>query len=381
MIKAGKLFFAIVIACACATAQQITGSIRGSIADPSGAVVQNATVTARDVETGFTRTTTSDNSGNFLLLELPVGHYQLEVSATGFSKYQQAGISLNVNETANVPVKLAVGSQGEKVQVEADAQLIQPTVTNLGQVVTERDIVDLPLDGRDFSQLGLMQPGVVPLTPGLLEASGGQAGLRANQPYAVNGQRPESNTFLIDGANNLNGVDGGFVLTPPIDAIEEFRIITHNSNAEFGDTLGSTTNIVTRSGTNNFHGALWEFLRNDMFDATQYPATSKQYLKRNQFGGSIGGPIRREKTFFFGFYEGYRNHQGDTKISTVPSNAERGGDFGQLCPAAGGSFDPITGFCNNPNGQLFNIFLPTNNAPFPYSYPNNKIPAPNPLDP
>jgi len=381
MTKAGKLFFAIVIGCSCATAQQITGSIRGSVSDPSGAVVQNASVTAKNIETGLARSTTSDNGGNFLLLELPVGRYQLEVSATGFSKYLQAGITLNVNETANVPVKLAVGSQGEKVQVEADAQLIQPTVTSLGQVVQERELVDLPLDGRNFSQLGLLQPGVAPISPALFQASGGSAGLRANQPYSVNGQRPESNNFLIDGATNFNGVDGGFVLTPPIDAIEEFRIITHSANAEFGNTLGSTTNIVTRSGSNNFHGALWEFLRNDMFDATQYPATSKQYLKRNQFGGSIGGPIRREKTFFFGFYEGYRNHQGDTKISTVPSNAERVGDFGQLCPAAGGSFDPITGFCNNPNGQLFNIFLPTNNAPFPYSYPNNKIPAPNPLDP
>lgn len=374
MTKAGKIFFAIVIACACATAQQTTGSIRGSISDPSGAVVQNANVTARNTETGFGRSATSDNGGNFLLLELPVGHYQLEVSATGFSKYLQAGITLNVNETANVPVKLTVGSQGEKVQVEADAQLIQPTVTSLGQVVTEKDILDLPLDGRDFSTLGLLQPGVVPLTPGLKEASGGDAGLRAREPYSVNGQRPESNNFLIDGANNFNGVDGGFVLTPPIDAIEEFRIITHNSNAEFGDTLGSTTNIITRSGTNNFHGALWEFLRNDMFDSTQYPATSKQYLKRNQFGGSIGGPIQHEKTFFFGFYEGYRNHQGQTQQTTVPSLAERGGDFGQLCTAGFITSGPLAGFCSDPNQQLFNVFL---NQPYPF----NQMPAPNPSDP
>ena len=370
MIKAGKLVFAVLLASVAVFAQQITGNIRGTVFDPTGAVVQHATVTVRETDTGLTRTAISDNAGSFVVLELPVGHYELTVEAKDFRKYVQSGITLNVNESANVPVRLTVGSSGEKVQVNADAQLIQPTVTSLGQVVTERDIVDLPLDGRDFSQLGLLQPGVVPLTPGLLDASGGSAGLRAKQPYAVNGQRPESNSFLIDGANNLNGVDGGFVLTPPIDAIEEFRIISHNSNAEFGNALGSTTNIVTRSGTNTFHGTLWEFLRNDVFDATQYPAPSKQYLKRNQFGGSLGGPIRRQKTFFFGFYEGYRNHQGETVQSTVPSLAERGGNFGQLCTGSGGTFDS-NGFCSNPNGQLFNVFL---NQPYPY----NQMPSSGP---
>lgn len=366
-----KLFLLVLFACATAFSQQITGNIRGTISDASGAVVQKAAVTVRDTDTGLARTALSDSGGNFVVLELPVGHYELEVQAKGFQKYVQSGITLNVNETANVPIRLVVGSAGEKVQVNADAQLIQPTVTSLGQVVTKRDIVELPLDGRDFSQLGLLQPGVVPLTPGLLEASGGQAGLRAKQPYSVNGQRPESNNFLIDGANNFNGVDGGFVLTPPIDAIEEFRIISHSSTAEFGGALGSTTNIITRSGTNSVHGTLWEFLRNDMFDATQYPATSKQYLKRNQFGASIGGPIRHDKTFFFGFYEGYRNHQGETARSTVPSLAERGGDFGQLCAQANGTFD-TNGFCSNPNGQLFNVFL---NQPYPFNQMPNSGPS------
>src|SRR5204862_8295901 len=202
------------------------------------------------------RKATSDHGGNYLLLELPIGHYQLEVAAIGFQKYLQEGISLDVNETAAVPVHLAIGSEKEQIQVQADAELIQPTVTSLGQVVHEREILDLPLNGRDFSQLGTLQPGVVPLTPGLLEAGGS---LREQQGYAVNGQRPESNNFMIDGANNFNGVDGGFVLEPPIDAIQEFRILTHNSSAEFGHNLGSTTNILTRSGSNSYHGALWEF--------------------------------------------------------------------------------------------------------------------------
>ena len=176
-------------------------------------------------------------------------------------------MTLNVNETVVVPVRLAVGTETQQVEIIGDAQLIQDTVTSLGKVVLEKEILDLPLDGRNFSQLGTLQPGVVPLTPGLREAG---LSLRDGQGYAVNGQRPESNNFLIDGANNFNGVDGGFVLKPPVDAITEFRILTHNSNAEFGNSLGSTTNIITKSGANRLHGALWEFLRNDVFDSKNY---------------------------------------------------------------------------------------------------------------
>ena len=354
-----SIFGVIVFAGVSLWAQQITGNIRGTVSDPSGALVQGATVTAQQTETGLTRSVTTDHSGNYTVLELPVGHYRLEVSAQGFQKYVQEGISLNVNETAVVVAHLVVGSEQERVQVESDAELIQPTVTSLGQVVSERELVDLPLDGRNFSQLGLLQPGVVPITPGLAEAGGS---LRDGQAYAVNGQRPESNNFLIDGANNFNGVDGGFVLRPPIDAIEEFRILTHNANAEFGNSLGSTTNIITKSGTNNFHGALWEFLRNDAFDATNYFATTTEPLKQNQFGGSFGGPIRKDKTFFFGFYEGFRNRQGKTQGSTVPSLNERQGNFAEICPEGFSG-----GFCNNPAHQLFNVFL---NQP----YPNNQLP-------
>ena len=203
-----------------AGAQQITGSIRGSVEDPSGAVVQSANVTARQTETGFERTATTDHTGAYVIFELPVGHYELQVEAKGFQTYVQQGITLNVNETATIPVHLAVGAATQQVQVNADAQLIQETVTSLGKTVSGREVLDLPLNGRNFTQLGLLQPGVVPLTPGLAEAGGS---LREGQAYAVNGQRPESNNFLIDGANNFNGVDGGFVLKPPVDAITEFR--------------------------------------------------------------------------------------------------------------------------------------------------------------
>jgi outer membrane receptor protein involved in Fe transport len=373
MTSSGRLaciLVAISAGLSAAVAQQITGNIRGTVSDPSGAVVQSATVTAKQSETGLTRTAITDRSGNYLLVELPVGHYQLEVAAKGFQKYLQEGISLNVNETATVSVRLMLGQETQQVQVRADAELIQTTVSSLGKAVLQHELLELPLDGRNFSQLGLLQPGVVPLTAGLKQAGGS---LRDGQAYSVDGQRPESNNFLIDGANNVNAVDAGFVLRPPIDAISEFRILTHNANAEFGQSTGSTTNIVTRSGTNSWHGALWEFLRNDAMDASDFSAHAVQPLKQNQFGGTFGGPIIKDKTFFFGYYEGFRNRQGETVNATVPSLAERQGNFSQLpgglfvfdfstrqmVPVLGNQVTPI-----NPIAQNVLAFFPLpNNGP------------------
>jgi outer membrane receptor protein involved in Fe transport len=359
-------------------AQQITGSIRGTVTDPSGAVVQAATITAKKVETGLTRSVSTDHQGNYVLVELPIGHYQLDVQAQGFEEYLQSGISLDVNQTATVAIHLKIGSAAQRIEVNANAELVQSTVSSLGETVREREILDLPLDGRNFAQLGLLQPGVVPLTPGLVEA-GGPA--RQGQPYAVDGQRPESNNFLIDGADNVNAVDAGFVLKPPIDSIAEFRILTHNANAEFGRNTGSTTNIVTRSGTNQFHGALWEFLRNDAMDASDYFSQSVQPLKQNQFGGTFGGPVVRDKTFFFGYYEGFRNRQGETVPATVPSLAERQGNFAQLCTSIPGDAF-VGGICTNTgtgapdfNGQLLNFAM----GPAPVPIPNNQLTSIDPV--
>jgi outer membrane receptor protein involved in Fe transport len=351
-------------------AQQISASIRGTVLDPSGAVVQGAAVSAQQTETGLTRAATTDRGGEYVLVELPIGHYRIRVEAKGYQKYLQEGISLDVNQNATVSVHLKLGAETQQVEVNADAQMVQSTVSSLGETVMQREILDLPLVERDFSQLGLLQTGVVPLTPGLRDA-GGPA--RANQGYAVDGQRPESNNFLIDGADNTSAVDSGFVLRPPIDAIAEFKILTHNANAEFGRNTGSTTNIVTRSGANQFHGALWEFLRNDVMDASDHFTRSVQPFKRNEFGATFGGPIVKDKTFFFGYYEGFRNRQGETVAATVPSSAERQGNFGELCTnISGAAFDPGTGLCSNPNGQL---------SFFGTSVPFNQMTLFTPIDP
>jgi hypothetical protein len=180
-------------------AQQITGIIRGTIVDPNGAVVSKATVTATQVETGLVRATVTDRDGSYVFLELPIGAYKMQVQAENFDKYLQQGIALSVNQVATVNIHLRVGSDVQQVEVKADAALVQEAISSLGETVTQRQILDLPLDGRNFSQLGILQPGVVPLTPGLLEAGGAA---RRNQAYAVDGQRPESNNFMIDGADN-----------------------------------------------------------------------------------------------------------------------------------------------------------------------------------
>jgi Carboxypeptidase regulatory-like domain/TonB dependent receptor len=378
-----RLICLIVFAILCAgsaPAQQFSASIRGTVTDETGAVVSNTKVTAIQPETGLQRTSSSDSQGVYVVVELPVGHYRVEAEAKGFKKYVQEGISLDVNQSATVAIHLVVGTATQQIEVKADALMIESTSTSLGKTVGEREVLDLPLNGRHFTQLGLLQPGVVPITPGLAVAGGT---LREGQAYAVNGQRPESNNFLIDGADNFNTVDGGFVLEPPVDAISEFRILTHTANAEFGHSTGSTTNIVTRSGTNGFHGAAWEFLRNNAMDAKSFFADSVEPLKRNQFGGTFGGPIKKDKTFFFLYYEGVRNRQGETSRATVPSDAERSGDFGDQCALNNGTFNGA-GLCIDntsgqlsQKGQLFSFFVPPNTPPQPF--PFNQLPFINPI--
>ena len=356
------LLVALALAAGGLNAQQDTATIRGSVLDPSGAAVAGATIQATQAETGFVRQAQSDSQGNYLLVLLPIGQYRVEASAPGFMKYVQEGISLSVNRVAVVPVHFRIGSTQQTVEVQADATLLQ-TTNDLGETVHGREILDLPLNGRNFSQLGLLLPGAAPLTQGLQIAGGT---LREGQSYAVNGQRPESNEFLVDGAENYNTVNAGFVLRPPPDAIAEFRILTNTASAEFGHNAGSTTNIVTRSGSNQFHGDVYDFFRNDVLDARNFFSVNTEPLKQNQFGGTLGGPIRPDKTFFFVYYEGFRNRQGETQLTTVPTMAERGGDFSALCS----SYSP-QGFCTSPTGtQLVNVF-----ASPPQPIPFNTLPS------
>jgi hypothetical protein len=313
-------------------AQDPTGTIEGQIEDPSGGSVEGAQVKACNTQTGFCAMQDSAAGGSYHFSYLPVGIYELRVAANGFAPFTASGIHVDIGRTLRFPVSLALAGSSTEVDVQAEAAAIDLGST-LGQVVSSREAVDLPLNGRNFTQLGLLQPGVAPMTSGLSEAGGL---LRSGQAYAVNGQRPESNMYLLDGVPNVNSVDGGFAIRTPVDAIAEFRILTSNAPAEYGGTSGATTSVVTKSGSNGFHGDLYEFLRNDALDARNFFAATTEPLHQNQFGATFGGPLRKNRDFFFVYYEGFRNRQGETKTAIVPTPAQRTGDFSGLV-------DPQTG--------------------------------------
>jgi hypothetical protein len=327
-------------------AQDPTGVIQGQITDPSGASVPNAEVTARNTHTGFLATQHSARDGAFHFSYLPVGDYGLHVTAQGFAAFDFSGIRVDVDRVINLPVYLAIGASSSQVNVAANTATIDLSST-LGNVVSSREATDLPLNGRNLTQLGLLQPGVAPMTSGLAQAGGI---LRSGQAYSVNGERPESNNYLLDGATNVDSVNGGFALRTPVDAVSEFRILTSNAPAEYGQTSGATTTVITKSGGNGFHGDLYEFFRNDVFDARNFFAARTEPLHQHQFGATFGGPIRRNKDFFFTYYEGQRDVQGKTQAAIVPTAAERTGDFSGLRNPSTGEFEPLI---NEFTGQPF----------------------------
>lgn len=322
-------FFSLLLVCPWGYAQDPTGVLEGQVFDPANAVVIHAVVTAQNAQTGFSATQQSGKDGSFHFSSLPVGDYELRVAAVGFAPFTVAGIHIDINRTVRFPANLVIAGGRSEVNVTASGASADLN-TAIGNVVTSQEATDLPLNGRNFTQLGLLQPGVAPMTAGLSEAGGL---LRSGQAYAVNGQRPESNGYVLDGAANVNSVDGGFAIRTPVDAIAEFRILTSNAPAEYGGTSGATTSVVTRSGGNAFHGTVYDFLRNNAFDARNFFASTVEPLHQNQYGATLGGPIRRDRDFFFAYFEGLRDRQGETETATVPTPAQRQGDFsGQPSP-------------------------------------------------
>src|SRR5271169_2045759 len=246
-LKKTFLLFSVFL-CSSLRAQDPVGVLEGQINDPSGASVSSAEVTASNPQTGFSAKGRSANDGAFHFASLPVGEYDLRVNAEGFAAFTASSIRIDIGRTVRIPVKLEVAAGHSEVSVTGTGATVDLGPT-LGNVVSSHEALDLPLNGRNFTQLGLLQPGVAPMTGGLAEA-GGLA--RANQAYAVNGQRPESNGYLLDGVPNIDSVNGGFAIRVPVDAIGEFRILTLNAPAEYGGTSGATTSAVTKSGSNNF---------------------------------------------------------------------------------------------------------------------------------
>ena len=310
--------------CVSTFAQDPLGSLEGEVRDASGGAVVGAAVSVLNLDTGYKLAQTTSGEGLYKLSLLPVGQYRLTIEYSGFARYQRQPVQLNVSMTVRVDVVMTLASQQTNVTVNSDASLVDAASNALGSVVTNQEILDLPLNGRNFTQLGLLQAGVAPLPAGLHEAGGS---LRYGQGFSVNGQRPESNAYRVDGASNIDRVDGGFALRIPLDAISEFRILTLAAPPEYGGTSGATTSVVTRSGTNRLHGSAYEFLRNDVLDARNFFSAAVEPLKQNQYGATAGGPVRRDRTFFFAYYEGFRNRQGATRSAVVGTAAQRRGDF------------------------------------------------------
>ena len=348
-----NFFPLILLLCLNVYGQDPTGVIEGRVVDESGAVVPGAAIRVVNTATSLTVDQKTTDHGDFRFTLLPVGSYELTVAADGFARVIQRPINIGVSEIARLDVRLQIAAASETIVVESAEPLIRTADSSLGRVVSGREIIELPLNGRNFTQLGLLQAGVAPPTSGVVKAGGS---LRSGHAYAVNGQRPESNNFLVDGARTVNRVDGGFALRVPVDAIAEFRILTHTAPPEYGGTSGATTSVVTRSGGNEFHGALYEFLRNDKLDARNFFSAEVEPLKQNQFGGTLGGPIQRNRLFFYGYYEGFRNRQGITRAAVVPTAEQRQGDFSKLIDPQTGQPRPLINFLT---GQPFpNVWLP-----------------------
>lgn len=321
---AALLFFA---HAALLQSQDPTGVLEGQVVDKSGGSIAGATVSVKNAQTGYSLSHVTDSTGLYRFSPLPIGQYSLHVEALKFSRFTQEPISVLVSQTSRVDIVLDLATVAESVAVAGDAPHVD-TVTNiLGKTVSGREVLDLPLNGRNFTQLGLLQNGVAPVSAGVLKIGGT---LREGQAYSVNGQRPESNNYLLDGSEINNRVDGGYALKVPVDSIVEFRILTHTAPPEYGGYSGSTTSVVMKGGGNKVHGTLYEFFRNDRLDTRNFFSRSVEPLKQNQFGGTVGGPVKKDRLFVFGYYEGFRNRQGFTQSAAVPTEAQKQGDFSGL---------------------------------------------------
>lgn len=331
------IFLALLFVAIPVFAQKDTGAIVGVVRDPSGAVVVGAKVTVTDVERGQNFNTTTNDSGEYVASPLRVGRYVVEVEHTGFKKAESSPVDISVQDRAAVNLTLQVGQNSETVVVTGAAPMLQTETSELGQVVDQRRVSNLPLNGRNFAQLALLSAGTAPSEPGARDEGG--------YGFSSNGARSLQNNFLLDGVDNNSNLpdllnETNFVIQPPVDALQEFKVQSNAYSAEFGRGNGAIINAVIKSGTNSLHGSLWEFLRNDKFDARNYfddPSQPTPPYKQNQFGGTLGGPIvipgvynGRNRSFFFVDYEGLRIRQAQTQTAFVPSQNERIGNFTEI---------------------------------------------------
>jgi Carboxypeptidase regulatory-like domain len=343
------LFFVLLIALSSAVRLSVSaeegGRISGTIEDASNAIVVGARVTVTNVDTGVSRSSTTDEHGIYVFTELPVGHYDICMESTGFRPYRRTGIVLNVGSSLLIDAKLELGEQTQAVTVEQGAVHVETSDTQLGEVITASKMTAMPLNGRSYTDLLALQPGVLPATS-LTADTQQDVGVSALSPsgglnpgtMSINGQREFANAFILNGSDTEEDVNSGTAIIPNLDSITEFRILTGSFNAEFGEYSGGQINVVTKSGTNEFHGNVFEFLRNTDLDAKNFFSQTRGTFQQNQFGGTFGGPIVRKRLFFFVDYQGTRMKQGvDTGLIAVPSAQDHTGDLSDLAGSLTGS--------------------------------------------
>src|SRR5215467_13129801 len=306
----------------------VTESIFGEVEDSSGGVLPGVAITATDVSTGLLRSAQSDALGHYQILSLPVGNYKVEASFAGFQNFVTTGIDLTVNARRRVDIVLQVGDVGQRIEVSATALQIETASTQLGQVIEEKQLLALPLNGRAYTDLLGLQAGVVPVTTGNIWQARPVSG-ELNAGYlSVGGQREAANAFLVNGGDVSEGRTMGAAVIPNIDSVAEFRLITNSFDAEYGHFSGAIMNAITKSGTNGFHGSAFEFLRNDKLDSRGFFDPTKGAFKRNQFGYAVGGPAIKNRVFWFTDYQGTREVRGvSTGLVEVPSVPMRSGVF------------------------------------------------------
>jgi hypothetical protein len=320
-------------------------SITGQVTDPAGAVVPGATVIATNTQTNFAITTASTSEGYYTLRQLPPGSYAVKVEKQGFATIGRTGIELTVSQVVRIDLQMQLAGVAAAVQVEASAPLLESETSTLGQLVDSRRVAELPLRGRNPYALATLIPGArVPITWGDIPVD-----MFTDAHAVINGARGNMNEFLLNGTPNTNGIQGGANIFPSVDSVLEFKVETNNYSAEYGRASGGIFNVVTKSGTNNWHGTAFEFHRDENVNANDFfqnrAGKAKPAYVFNQFGGTFGGPIRRDKTFFFASFEGARERQGITFNTRVPTEAERSGDFSALRNAQGQAiviYDPLT---------------------------------------
>ena len=335
------------------SAQTIRSTLTGAVTDPNGAVITGVLVTATNVATNIATTTKTNSDGLYAFTALTPGEYVLAVEQKGFKRFVQSGIVLQIAQATRLDVPLEVGQITEEVSVVGEAQLVRSTSSELGQVIDYKQIQSLPLNGRLFQQLVTLTPGAVARGFADFAENPAAAGARSFVHHSVNGMPWSGNNYLLDGIANNEPLNAFINVTPPLEAIQEFKVQTNNPSAEFGVFGGAVVNLTIRSGTNRLSGSVFEYYRDDSLNARNFFAATKAPFNSHQFGGTVGGPIQKNRAFFFGDFQGLRQDQGRTFLFTVPTAEMRTGNLSGISNAI---FDPATGerFAGNiiPAGRI-----------------------------